>query len=161
MGRWIWGVRKGGGGAEGPVPLVAVLGSVLEAPTPFLPSWPCPVGVRTSQLSYVPQHFPGPGASHPAHALPAGAGSYDGGEVAGVIRAATLLGCPVTILSSVPQLPSPPPPGLSLLPHGILCCRLRSHSSPHLTVLGRGGRRLMRSEPAGGGARAVNLGLGS
>lgn len=54
LGPWIRGVREGGGGSEGPVSLEAVLGSGLEAPTPVLPSWPGPVGVRTTQLSCVP-----------------------------------------------------------------------------------------------------------
>lgn len=52
----------------------------------------------------------------PAHALPAGAGSYDGEEEAGVIGADILLACPVTILRSVPGFPSTLPLGLPLLP---------------------------------------------
>lgn len=52
----------------------------------------------------------------PAHTLPAGAGSYDGEEEAGVIGADILLACPVTILRSVPGFPSALPLGLPFLP---------------------------------------------
>lgn len=105
-----------------------------------------------------PQHFPGPGASHPAHALPAGAGSYDGGEGAGVTGADIFLSLPCDYIKlCAPVSPSPtlrtfpPPPRDTAL-------QTRSHSSSPPSW--ERGRSLMRSELAGGDVEAINLGLG-
>lgn len=60
------GGRGRGYGSEGPVPLAAVLESVLEGTpsTPSPASWPGPLGVRTEGLSHaewraVPYSLPG------------------------------------------------------------------------------------------------------
>lgn len=94
------------------------------------PSWPSPLrsqdhparpGSESSRFSLF----------HCAHALLAGAGSYDGGEVSGVTGATSSSVCPVTILSSVLYLPSPPHPqdfGFSLKGS---CSSVGSHASPH------------------------------
>lgn len=85
-----------------------------------------------------PPACPGPGAPHPAHASPAGAGSYDGGEVVGVIGADILFGLPCDYIKFCAWSPLSPAPRTFLPSPGILHCRLSSHSSPLPTVLGRG-----------------------
>ena len=94
----------------------------------------------------------------PAHALPAGVGSYDGEEEAGVIGADILLACPVTILRSVPGFPSALPLGLPLLPRDP-ALQIKESSLPSIPLTWERGRSLMRSLPVGGEVEAVNLGL--
>lgn len=111
-----------------PVPLASIRGSVLE--TPFLLSWPSPLGVRT------PQHFPGPGASQPAHASPAGAGSYDEGEVTGVIGAGIFLSLPGGYIK--PCAPAPLTPTLRTFPPPLRDPALQTEESSLLfPILGK------------------------
>lgn len=87
-------MKKGceeGSGSEGPVPLATVLGSVLEATLLLFPSWPRPLGVRTTHLSHA-RTAPSTSQDQVLLTLPtldsgSGAGSYDGAKVAGVIGA--------------------------------------------------------------------------
>lgn len=69
LGPWIWAVREGGGGAEA--------GIRAGGPRPVLSSWPGPVGVSTTQLSRVPEHFQDQVLSA-CPRLASRSGSYDG-----------------------------------------------------------------------------------
>lgn len=84
-----------------------------------------------------PQHFPGPGASHPAHASPAGAGSYDGGEGAGVIGADIFLSLPCDYIKlCAPVSPLPHPQDFPSSPKG--SCSPDKESSLLSPILGKG-----------------------
>lgn len=120
-----------------------------------------PLGVRTTQLG---QALPGTrrfSLFHSAHVLLAGAGSYDGGEVSGVIRSNILLSLPcdyIKLCAPSPLSPTPrtfPPPSRDpALQAGVI------PPPPPRPPSWERDRSLMRSEPAGGGAEAVNSSLG-